>query len=158
MIFQADNATICALSTAPGMGAIAVIRVSGPDAIGIGDAIFFRDLRTADSHKALFGVIRNDAQIIDEVLLTVFKGPNSFTGEDVIEIGCHGSVFIQNQILQLLVAEGCRYAKPGEFTFRAFFNRKMDLSQAEAVADLIAAESAGAHELALNQMRGGFSA
>jgi tRNA modification GTPase len=157
MIFQADNATICALSTAPGMGAIAVIRVSGPDAIGIGDAMFSRDLRTTDSHKALFGIIRKGEQIIDEVLLTVFKGPHSFTGEDVIEIGCHGSVFIQNQILQLLVADGCRYAKPGEFTFRAFFNRKMDLSQAEAVADLIAAESAGAHELALNQMRGGFS-
>ena len=157
MIFQADGATICALSTAPGMGAIAVIRVSGPDAIGIGDALFSRDLRRADSHKALFGVIRKGEQLIDEVLLTVFKGPNSFTGEDVIEIACHGSVFIQNQLLQLLVENGCRYAKQGEFTFRAFFNRKMDLSQAEAVADLIAAESAGAHELALNQMRGGFS-
>lgn len=157
MFFHADDATVCALSTAPGMGAIAVIRVSGPDAIGICHDLFSGDLVKADSHTVKYGRFMKDRETLDEVVMTVFRAPNSFTGEDVVEISCHGSVFIQQEILRILVENGCRYAERGEFTFRAFQNGKMDLSQAEAVADLIAAESEGAHELALHQMRGGFS-
>ncbi|WP_306642393.1 tRNA uridine-5-carboxymethylaminomethyl(34) synthesis GTPase MnmE [Sanyastnella coralliicola] len=157
MFFHADDSTICALSTAPGMGAIAMIRVSGPDAINLCHQLFSGDLVSAKSHTVKYGRFMEGERVVDEVVMTVFKGPNSFTGEDVIEIACHGSTYIQEEILRILVENGCRYAERGEFTFRAFFNRRMDLSQAEAVADLIAAESAGAHELALDQMRGGFS-
>jgi tRNA modification GTPase len=155
------DSTICALAT-PGHGAIAVIRVSGPDAIGITESIF----EPATSGKQLsdqapntihFGTIHKGDELVDEVLVSLFKAPHSYTGEDSIEISCHGSPYIQQQILELLVSHGAEPARPGEFTQRAFLNGKMDLSQAEAVADLIAAESEGAHRVAVQQLRGGFS-
>lgn len=150
--------TICALSTANGMGAIAVIRVSGKDALSIGSTIFSKNLNTVATHTTHFGTIQSDeGELIDEVLITVFQGSKSFTGEPTIEIACHGSTYIQQQILQLLVRKGCRLAGPGEFTFRAFMNGKMDLSQAEAIADLIHSESKKAHDLAILQMKGKFS-
>lgn len=150
--------TICALSTAQGMGAIAVIRVSGKEALLIATAISGKTITESDSHKALFCRIRDSkGTIIDETVLTVFAEGKSFTGEHTIEIACHGSVYIQQQILQLLLEQGCRMAEPGEFTMRAFMNGRMDLSQAEAVADLIASSSKRAHEVAMQQMRGSFS-
>lgn len=150
--------TICALSTANGVGAIAVIRVSGQKAVEIGTLVFSKNLNDAPSHTAHFGVIKSERnEVIDEVLITVFQGNKSFTGEPTLEIACHGSTYIQQQILQLLVRKGCRLAQPGEFTFRAFMNGKMDLSQAEAVADLIHSESKKAHDLAILQMKGKFS-
>lgn len=154
--------TICAISTAPGTGGIAVIRLSGSEAFSICDKVFFparknASVQQAESHTLLFGEIREDNDPVDEVVVSIFRNPHSFTGEDVAEISCHGSVFIQQRILQLLLAKGCTLARPGEFTQRAFLNGKMDLSQAEAVADLIASGSAAAHRMALSQMRGGFS-
>jgi tRNA modification GTPase len=150
--------TICALSTAPGAGAIAVVRISGKRAPEIFSSIFSKDLTNALSHTAHFGRIRTaGGEIVDEVLVTVLQEGKSFTGEHTIEIACHGSNYIQQQILQLLLDAGCRMAEPGEFTMRAFLNGRMDLSQAEAVADLIASESKKAHEVAMKQMRGGFS-
>jgi tRNA modification GTPase len=155
--------TICAISTAPGIGGIAVIRVSGPEALVVCDRIFVparkaTQLLQAAANTVLFGAVKDaQGQIVDEVLLSVFRAPHSFTGEDVVEIGCHGSQFVQQTLLQSLLAAGCRLATAGEFTQRAFLNGKMDLSQAEAVADLIASSSASAHRMALNQMRGGFS-
>lgn len=150
--------TICALSTANGMGAIAVIRVSGENALAITSTIFSKNIENAATHTAHFGTIRNaENQIIDEVLINVFQGNKSFTGEPTTEIACHGSVFIQQQVIQLLLENGCRMANAGEFSMRAFFNGKMDLSQTEAIADLIASQSAKSHEVAMNQMRGGFS-
>ena len=157
MINMADKSCICAISTAPGMGAIAVIRVSGEGSIALVDGLFSGKLREAKSHSAVFGRIIDQGKTLDEVLATVFHGPNSFTGEDTVEIACHGSNFIQQELLRLLLAAGCRMAEAGEFTLRAFLNGKMDLSQAEAVADLISSESAGSHALAMHQMRGGFS-
>ena len=133
--------TICAIATAQG-GAIGVIRISGKDAIAITDRIF----TPVGKHP-----------LIDEVLIGLFKSPHSYTGEDCVEISCHGSSFILQQVMQLLIRKGCRAAGPGEFTQRAFLNGKMDLSQAEAVADLIASSSAATHRMAMNQMRGGFS-
>ena len=152
-----NNDTICALSTANGMGAIAVIRVSGEKAFDIVSSIFSKDLNQVGTHTAHFGRIRNEEEIIDEVLLTVLHGGKSFTGEPTVEIACHGSTYIQQQILQLLITKGCRTAQPGEFTMRAFMNGKMDLSQAEAVADLISSQSKRAHQVAMNQLRGSFS-
>ncbi|MFD1553220.1 tRNA uridine-5-carboxymethylaminomethyl(34) synthesis GTPase MnmE [Putridiphycobacter roseus] len=149
--------TICALSTAQGMGAIAVIRVSGPNAFPIVESIFSKSLSDKKSHTAHFGEIRSNDAVIDEVLVTVFKNPTSFTGEDSIEIACHGSVYIQQEIIQLLIEKGAQMAKPGEFSMRAFMNGKMDLSQTEAVADLIASTSKAQHQVAISQMRGGFS-
>ncbi len=154
--------TICAVSTAPGAGGIAVIRVSGPEAIAICNTIFVprtagKDLLSQKAYTLRYGSIRRGEELIDEVLIALFRAPHSFTGEDTVEITCHGSVYIQQQIMQLLIESGCRSALPGEYTQRAFMNGKMDLSQAEAVADLIASTSAGQHRLALNQMRGGFS-
>ena len=149
--------TICALATGSGLGAIAIIRVSGSEAINICKKVFSKNIADVKSHTIHFGTINNKVDVIDEVLLSIFRNPHSFTGEDVIEISCHGSVFIQQQILQLLTKNGSRMANPGEFTLRAFTNGKMDLSQAEAVADLIASESKKAHQIAINQMRGGFS-
>ncbi len=154
--------TICAISTAPGVGGIAVIRISGPEAIGITDSIFhsIRSQRLADSspNKALYGTVSDENGIaIDDVIATLFIGPHSFTGEDTVEISCHGSLYIQQQIIARLLHQGCRLAQPGEFTRRAFTNGKLDLSQAEAVADLIASTSAASHRLAMQQMRGGFS-
>ena len=154
--------TICAVSTAPGAGGIAVIRISGPEAIAICNTIFVpritgKDLLSQKAYTLRYGSIRRDKELIDDVLVALFRAPHSFTGESTVEITCHGSVYIQQQIMQLLIESGCRSALPGEYTQRAFMNGKMDLSQAEAVADLIASTSAGQHRLALNQMRGGFS-
>lgn len=154
--------TICAVSTAPGAGGVAVIRVSGSEAIAICDTVFTskvagKNLQTQKAYTLRYGSIRRGEELVDDVLVALFRAPHSFTGEDTVEITCHGSVYIQQQILQLLIEKGCRSALPGEFTQRAFLNGKMDLSQAEAVADLIASTSAGMHKLAINQMRGGFS-
>lgn len=154
--------TICAISTAPGAGGVAVIRISGPEAITICDTVFVakaegKSLQTQKAYTLRYGSIRRGTELIDDVLVAVFHAPHSFTGEETVEITCHGSVYIQQQILQLLIEKGCRSALPGEYTQRAFLNGKMDLSQAEAVADLIASTSAGMHKLAINQMRGGFS-
>jgi len=156
-----SESTICALAT-PGNGAIAVIRVSGPGAIEIVESIFQsategKQLKLQLPNTIHFGTIQDSEKPIDEVLISLFKAPHSYTGEDSIEISCHGSPYIQQKILELLLSGGAEPAKPGEFTQRAFLNGKMDLSQAEAVADLIAAESEGAHKVALQQLRGGFS-
>lgn len=152
------SATICALSTAPGSGAIAVIRVSGPASVEVVNGVFSKEISNAGGYTAHYGQIQRKGILIDDVVLTVFRSPQSFTGEDSVEIACHGSKYIQQQLLQLLYEQGCEAATPGEFTKRAFLNGKMDLSQAEAVADLIASESAAAHRLAMYQMKGGFSA
>ena len=158
-----EQDTIVAPATAAGVGAIAVIRLSGKKAFEIAGNIFFpknkslKKISGLESHTIHFGWIKDGERNVDEVLLSIFKGPNSYTGEDVIEISCHGSVFIQEQIIQLLIRQGARFARSGEFTLRSFLNGKMDLSQAEAVADLIASDSAASHELALKQMRGGYS-
>lgn len=156
------NDTICALATSPGTAAIAVIRVSGPKAITGVDAFFVpvkKDFRITDaaSHTVHFGNFVSGKEIIDEVLVSVFKDPHSYTGEDAVEISCHGSPYIQQKILEILISSGIRMAKPGEFTLRAFLNGKFDLAQAEAVADLIASNSKTSHDLAIDQMRGGFS-
>lgn len=152
-----SDQTICAISTPPGVGGIAVIRVSGANALEITDSIFSRSLIQADSHKALHGWIMDGDERVDEVVVTLFRAPRSFTGEDTTEIACHGSGFIQQRIIELLLHSGATMAGHGEFTMRAYLNGRMDLSQAEAVGDLIAAESAAAHKQALHQMRGGFS-
>lgn len=152
------NDTICALASPNGVGAIALIRVSGPEALKCFGPIFSKDLTQAASHTIHFGVVKTgDGAVIDEVLVSVFHSGKSFTGEESLEISCHASPYIQQQILQCLCASGCRMADPGEFTMRAFMNGKMDLSQAEAVADLIAAQTRNAHDVALKQLRGGFS-
>ncbi len=157
-----DQSTICAISTSPGIGAIAVIRLSGSDAVSIADKVFQspakgKNLRGQKANTLHFGQIVFKNEVIDEVVVAVFRAPHSFTGEDIVEISCHGSIFIQQKILEVLVENGARLALPGEFTQRAFLNGKMDLSQAEAVADVIASSNAAAHKLAINQMRGGFS-
>lgn len=150
--------TIVALSTPPGVGAIAVIRLSGARSVEIADSIFKgKKLSEAATHTVHFGTIYNEAGKLDEVVVAIFRNPTSYTGEDIIEISCHGSPFIQQQIIALLLSKGARMAEPGEFTLRAFLNGKMDLSQAEAVADLIAAETQASHDVALKQMRGGYS-
>ena len=157
------NETICAISTAPGTGGIAVIRVSGADALAICDRVFRpheegKRLASRKGYTLTYGTVVDDSgEMVDEVVAAVFRAPRSFTGEDTVEFTCHGSIYIQQTILRLLIAQGCRMAGPGEFTQRSFLNGKMDLSQAEAVADLIASTSAGQHRLAMNQMRGGFS-
>ncbi len=154
--------TIIALATSSGVGAIAVIRLSGNNSIAIVSQFFqskfgSKDLTKVDSHTIHLGNIVDKNRIIDEVLVSVFKDPNSYTGENVVEISCHGSVYIQQEILQLFLQHGIRHADAGEFTLRAFINGKMDLSQAEAVADLIASDSKASHQIAMQQMRGGFS-
>jgi len=153
--------TIVALATPSGVGAIAVIRISGEEALPIASMVFQsafgKDLNEQKSHTVHLGHIKDGGRIIDEVLVTIFKNPHSYAGEDVVEFSCHGSPYIQQEIIQLLLRKGCRMAKAGEFTLRAFLNAKMDLSQAEAVADLIASDSEASHQLALQQMRGGFS-
>ncbi len=153
--------TIVALATPPGAGAIAVIRVSGAQAIDISQRVFMsihgKDLKKQKSHTLHLGHIADGSKIIDQVLISIFKGPNSYTGEHTVEISCHGSTYIQQQIIQLLLRQGCRMAEAGEFTLRAFLNGKLDLSQAEAVADLIASDNEAAHQIAMQQMRGGFS-
>ena len=149
--------TICAITTGGGMSAIAAIRISGAKAINSTNSIFSKDIRDAKSHTIHFGTILDNTDVVDEVLISIFKGEKSFTGEESVEISCHGSVYIQNKIIQLLIGKGCRTASAGEFTMRAFKNGKLDLSQAESVADLIASESEAAHQTALRQLRGGFS-
>lgn len=153
--------TICAIATAQG-GAIGCIRVSGPEAIEITSCIFTpaatnRELGDSKPYTLTFGRIYDDSEVIDEVLVSLFRAPHSYTGENSTEITCHGSAYILQKVLQLLIKNGCRMAAPGEYTQRAFLNGKMDLSQAEAVADLIASSSAATHRLAMSQMRGGFS-
>jgi tRNA modification GTPase len=157
MQFLNQTDTICALSSAPGMGAIALIRLSGKDAMSIVESIFTKSLASQKTHTAHFGRIHKDDNIIDEVVVTLYKNPGSFTGEDIVEIACHGSVYIQEQILELLIQKGARMAGPGEFSLRTFMNGKMDLSQTEAIADLISSTSKAAHKVAMHQMRGGFS-
>ena len=149
--------TICALATGGGLSAIAVLRLSGKEAIKITNAVFSKDISASKSHTIHFGTISDNTKIIDEVLVSIFKDGKSYTGEETVEISCHGSTFIQNKLLQLFITEGCRMATAGEFTMRAFRNGKLDLSQAESVADLIASESEAAHQTALKQLRGGFS-
>lgn len=150
--------TICAIATATG-GALGIVRVSGNDAITITDKIFSSKKKLCDSkpYTIHYGKIMDGNDIVDEVLVSVCRAPHSYTGEDSTEITCHGSPYILQKVLQLLIANGCRLAQPGEYTQRAFLNKKMDLSQAEAVADLIASTSQASHRLAMNQMRGGFS-
>ena len=151
--------TIIALATPQGAGAIAVIRLSGSNAIEIVDSVFYhkQKLFHIESQKQVFGTIKSGDELIDEVLVSVFRNPKSYTGEDTVEISCHGSQFIIKSIIELLIQHGARLAQPGEFTQRAFLNGKLDLAQAEAVADLIASESKASHSIALNQMRGGVS-
>ena len=154
--YQSD--TIIALATPSGIGAIGVIRLSGPDAISLVNEVFGgKDLSKQHSHTIHFGTIRDGNQIIDEVLVSLFVGPKSYTRENVVEISTHGSAFIIESIIKLLIRKGARPANPGEFTLRAFLNGQLDLSQAEAVADLIASNSQASHQVAMQQMRGGFS-
>ncbi len=158
MIDQNLNDTIVALATPPGVGAIGVVRLSGKDAIEICSSVFQgKDLTKQESHTIHFGKIVEDNEVIDEVLVSIFKEPKSYTTQNVVEVSCHGSPFIQRRLLELFIKQGARFAKPGEFTLRAFLLGRLDLSQAEAVADLIAAETESAHRNALNQIKGGFS-
>ena len=153
-----NDDTIAAIATAPGMGAIGVIRVSGPEAIQKVNALFpAKDLAKAEGYTLHFGPLKEGDELLDEVVISLFRAPKSYTGEDTIEISGHGSPVVLERVLQAVLNTGVRNAKAGEFTLRAFLNGKMDLAQAEAVADLIASESSAAHKAALNQMRGGFS-
>ena len=152
-----ENTTIVALSTPPGVSAIALIRLSGEQALAITNKVFDKDISNAKGYSVHYGSIKNGENVIDDAIVTVFKGPKSFTGENIVEIACHGSTFIQQSIIELLLQNGATMAQAGEFSKRAFFNGKMDLSQTEAIADLIHSTSAAAHQVAMNQMRGGFS-
>ena len=149
--------TICALSTPNGIGAIAMIRLSGAESFVIMQKLFRKDLSQKDSHTAHFGLIKENEKLVDEVVAVIYKNPKSFTGEDMVEISCHASPFIVQEILRLLLKHGARMAREGEFSLRAYLNGKVDLSQAEAIADLIASENKASHEMAMNQMRGGFA-
>ncbi|MGB6268186.1 MAG: tRNA uridine-5-carboxymethylaminomethyl(34) synthesis GTPase MnmE [Olleya sp.] len=156
------NDTIVALATASGAGAVAIIRLSGKDAITLADKSFVsvisqKSLSDQKTHTIHLGHIVDGKRTIDQVLVSLFKNPNSYTGEDVVEVSCHGSIYIQQEIIQLFLRKGCRMANAGEFTLRAFLNGKLDLSQAEAVADLIASDNEASHQIAMQQMRGGFS-
>ena len=159
----AGEDTICALATAPG-GALGIIRISGPQALEILSRVFSKNLAQAQPNTIHYGhivegvaVARQHTTIIDEVMVSVFRAPHSYTGEDSVEISCHGSRYILNKVLELLIKHGCRMAEPGEYTMRAFLNGKMDLSQAEAVADLIASSNKATHDIAMSQLRGQFS-
>ncbi|OZA55007.1 MAG: tRNA uridine-5-carboxymethylaminomethyl(34) synthesis GTPase MnmE, partial [Sphingobacteriales bacterium 39-40-5] len=155
-VYNSD--TIIALATPSGIGAIGVIRLSGPDAINLVNEVFGgKDLSIQHSHTIHFGTIKDGKQVLDEVLVSIFIGPRSYTRENVVEISTHGSAFIIESIIKLLIRKGARPANPGEFTLRAFLNGQLDLSQAEAVADLIASNSQASHQVAMQQMRGGFS-
>ena len=154
---KSQTSTICALATAPG-GALGIIRISGPQALEILSRIFTKDLRDAQPNTIHYGhIIDQTSNLIDEVMVSIFKAPRSYTGEDSAEISCHGSRYILNKVIELLIQNGCRMAEPGEYTQRAFLNGKMDLSQAEAVADLIASSNKATHQLAISQLRGGIS-
>ncbi|MBP5778014.1 MAG: tRNA uridine-5-carboxymethylaminomethyl(34) synthesis GTPase MnmE [Prevotella sp.] len=150
------NETICALATAPG-GAIGIIRISGPQTLEILSRVFTKNLTNAEANTIHYGHIIRGEEILDEVLVSVFRAPHSYTGEESAEISCHGSRYILNKVLALLIENGCRQAQPGEFTQRAYLNGKMDLSQAEAVADLIASTNKATHQMAMSQLRGHFS-
>ncbi len=152
---ETDN--ICAISTPQGIGGVALIRISGNKAIEIVQSIFSKEINNEAGYSIHFGSIFENKNEIDQVLVTIFRNPHSFTGEDTVEITCHGSLFIQHKIIELLINNGARIAKAGEFSQRAFLNGKMDLSQTEAIADLIHSSSAAAHNIAMNQMKGGFS-
>ena len=159
--YLSSEDTICAIATAPG-GALGIIRISGKETFRCLEKIFSpsgeKNLAERKDHSIIFGYIRNtENEIIDEVLVSIFRGPHSYTGEDSAEISCHGSSYILQQVLELLMSNGCRIARPGEYTQRAFLNGRMDLSQAEAVADLIASSTAANHKIAMSQMRGDFS-
>jgi tRNA modification GTPase len=149
--------TICAIATAKGVGALSVLRLSGELSKHIISQIFSKSIDPEMGHRAYFGRISDRNEVVDEVVLTFFRNPASFTGEDLFEISCHASPYIQQRILDLLIKHGARPAEAGEFSMRAYLNGKLDLSQAEAITDLIASESAMAHRMAMNQMRGGFS-
>lgn len=152
------NDTIVALATAPGLGAIAVVRLSGSKAIEITASVFSKkSLVHQASHTVHFGKLMNESEVVDEVVVSIYRAPKSYTGEEVVEISCHGAPMIQDQILQLMIQAGARMAKPGEFTQRAFLNGKLDLTQAEAVADLIASNTEAAKKTALYNLKGGFS-
>lgn len=155
----AEMSTICAISTPYGSGGIAVVRVSGGQAIAVVDSLFAgrKSIAETPANTVRHGDIRRGGEVLDEVLVSVFRAPHSFTGEDVVEIACHGSLYIQQTLLQWLTDMGCRLARPGEFTQRAFLNGKMDLTEAEAVADLIAAQTKAEKDLAMSQLRGGVS-
>ena len=150
------NETICALATATG-GAIGIIRISGPKSLEILSHVFTKDISNAQPYTIHYGNIKDGTEVVDEVLVSVFRAPHSYTGEKSAEISCHGSRYILNKVLALLIANGCRQASPGEFTQRAYLNGKMDLSQAEAVADLIASTNQATHQIAMSQLRGHFS-
>ena len=159
--FLSDD-TICAVATPPGMGAIATVRVSGPQAHAIVCSLFHRrgsafNEELIEGYRAYYGQIIDSSAVLDEAVVTFFKAPHSFTGENAAEISIHGSVYVQQRLLELLIEKGTRLAMPGEFTRRAFVNRKFDLAQAEAVADLIASQNEAAHRIAMNQLKGGFS-
>ncbi|MBP3845717.1 MAG: tRNA uridine-5-carboxymethylaminomethyl(34) synthesis GTPase MnmE [Prevotella sp.] len=150
------NDTICALATAPG-GALGIIRISGAQSFEILSRVFSKDISNAQPNTIHYGHIKNGSEILDECIVSIFRAPHSYTGEDSAEISCHGSRYILNKVLELLVQHGCRMAGPGEYTQRAYLNGKMDLSQAEAVADLIASTNRASHQLAMSQLRGGIS-
>lgn len=157
-MLQHIHDTIIAMATPPGVGAIGVLRLSGKDAILIADKLFpHKDLTAVKSHTLHVGWLMNNGVPLDEVVVSIFKGPRSYTGENVVEISCHGSVFIQQKVMDACISLGARVAKPGEYTQRAFLNGKLDLTQAEAVADVIASNTEASHQASLNQMRGGFS-
>ena len=149
--------SICAISSPPGIGGISLIRISGSEAFKIVGKIFSKSLEEAKGYQVQYGKIMEKKQIIDDVVVTVFRNPYSFTGENTVEINCHGSIFIQQKIIELLINKGARLALPGEFSKRAFLNGKLDLSQTEAVADLINSKSSAAHEIAIKQLKGGIS-
>jgi len=149
--------TICAITTGGGMSAIAIIRVSGIKSIEITNSVFSKEISESKTHTLHFGNFIHDKEIVDEIIVSIFRGSKSFTGEESVEISCHGSVYIQNKIIQILIKNGCRLATAGEFSMRAFKNGKLDLTQAESVADLIESESKAAHKTALNQLKGGVS-
>ena len=157
MKYYDDDNTICAISTGNQMSAISVIRVSGNKSIEICNSIFSKDILSSKSHTIKYGNIHDNGKIIDEVIVSIFRDGKSFTGEDSVEISCHGSTYIQNKIIQKLIDSGCRTSAPGEFTMRAFKNGKIDLSQAESIADLIQSKNKESHQAALNQLKGGFS-
>ncbi len=155
--FSHTTDIICAISSPPGVGAISLIRLSGAGSIELFNLIFSKDISNAKGYTVHFGNIIKNEELLDEVVVTIFKNPQSFTGEDIVEIACHGSIYIQQELLSLLIDLGARMAAAGEFSKRAFFNGKMDLSQTESIADLIHSESEGAHRLAIQQMKGGIS-
>ncbi|KGN92295.1 tRNA uridine-5-carboxymethylaminomethyl(34) synthesis GTPase MnmE [Porphyromonas gulae] len=157
-----NTATICAVATAPGVGGIAVIRISGAEALAIALCLFRPkgkglSVETIKPRHAYYGEVIYEGELVDELILTYFRAPHSFTGEDTVELACHGSVYIRRRLLEALMAEGCRMAEPGEFSRRAYLNGRMDLSHAEAIADIIAAESKAQHHMAMKQLRGGYS-